>query len=118
MKFLYFLITTCLIFNNLSLAQMNPDGYLGGVSIHVQPYLDYGSGDYFNFGTKFREFDLPTTFGVKFILNVPIAKNATIGGFFNWSQFEEDFITDVSSQINSKGDRFKLGMTFSLYTGG
>jgi hypothetical protein len=104
--------------NNNTDAQMNPDGYLGGLSIHIIPYLDDGEGEYYNYGNKFRDLALPTNFNVDFIVKVPISKSASLGGFFSYSQFDEEYITDVAYQITAKGSKYKVGFIFSLYTGG
>jgi len=106
-----------LLFSGLAIAQMNPDGYIGGVSLHFTPVIDMGSADYQIGNVNAGEIEYPTAVGFYLNIAFPVSPMFSIKGFYDYRSADSEFTPNTNDYFSDKikGSIHKFGITFSVY---
>jgi hypothetical protein len=123
---MYKLFIILSLFSTLLFSQdknYNPDGYIGGFSFHVTPYLKYGEADYKVSGVTAGKYDYPLALSVKVELAVPLNTSSSLKVFYIREENQIE-IRPKGSIIYKEPDTIidghnnAIGATLSLYFGG
>ena len=110
-----------LFFVSLSPAQqkeMNPDGYIGGFSLHFTPMFTYYSADIFDSkGDKYAENSSPNKFDFAFKVKAPVSHAMTLSFFFEYlnQSYTYSEISPVKFNNEITGYAGRFGGTISIY---
>lgn len=96
---------------------MNPDGYIGGFSLHLSSQLSIVKEEFvinrITAGENEKEIDLPE---LAMSLVFPLRKNFTIRGYISYDSFEYTFNpTNNFVPQHSSGYNLRIGGSLSFY---
>jgi len=112
-------ILIVLFFSVTTIAQMNPDGYIGGFSLHISPIIDMGNAEYMIDNKSVADIAYPTNVALAVVIAAPISKGFSFKCFYNYRQTDSEFNSKTSVFYSDKisGSLHTVGLTLSLYFG-
>jgi len=111
MKKIFFILAfTSLIYAQ----QMNPDGYVGGFSLHITPIAQVGSGTFSSEEIN-RDIDYPFSYGFNFRAVMPLNPSLSFSLLYQNSAFNMNSL-EANKMIGKLDGRLhQMSATFSFY---
>lgn len=110
-----------MIFSGFAYAQeMNPDGYIGGVSLHITPYYSSGEADLTIENINVGTVDYTGSFNLGIGLAIPVNPKFSIKLFYDYNKTGHKFNSNFIDLLEDESDGVihNFGGTLSFYFGG
>jgi hypothetical protein len=101
--------------------QSNPDGFIGGASIHITPMYSFMNRDFNEQnGATYAESKSGGKMDFNLLVKIPTSEQLTLSFFYNYRNLDDSYkqVRPIALTETSVGSINTIGATFSIYIRG